>query len=140
MLSTEIRTGWIKHFAFKLFERLSDKCEERLSGGDGVSPSLLLPPPPPPPCRKRPVHLPTSVWQQIKSSLFYRRGLIELAGSPSLARSRSLSLLKITYFLFISCCCSRPPIHLHPFIPPSLPFPLFFPPCKVRRGFGPTSN
>lgn len=64
--------------------------------------------------------------EPIKSSLFYRRGLIELARLPSLARP----ILKITYFLFISWHYSRLPIHLHSSV---LPFPPP-PPCKVRRG------
>ena len=67
--------------------------------------------------------------EPIKSSLFYRRGLIESARLPS------LGLLSL-YFLFISWHCSRPThLSLFPlaFIPPLLP-------CKAKRGFGPTSN
>lgn len=108
---------WKKHVFFKHPEWTLDKCLERWRGGDGASPSLLLS-----------LHcLPAgSGWficlyecltEPIKSSLFYRRGLIELARLPSLA----LSILKITYFLFISWHYSRLPIHLHS---SALPFPL----------------
>ena len=119
---------------FKHLERTSDKCYERWrwSSGDGVSPSSAVIPPPP---RQETAgsFAYDCLTEPIKSSLFYRRGLIELARLPSLAL---FSILKITYFLFISWRCSRPPIHLHSSFSSAPPLS----PCKVGRGSGPTSN